>query len=209
VYRRFRERLVDELGVAPSPALQRLQGEILRQSRDLDWSPPSGTTVRTDSRTPGNLADRRTDLVGRDRDLAELLAAVRDTRVVTVLGVGGVGKTLLALHAAAAAAEEYADGTWLVELAAAQDPSAVVDAISTTLAVQQRAGLDGTARLVEFLRPKQLLLVLDNCEHLIEAAAAAVEAISDGCPAVTGLSDQPRTAPARSRPPIRPVSACR
>ena len=186
VYRRYRDRLDEELGVAPAPAVQQLHGQILRQDPELDLPPPATDPAYTGA--AGNLPAHRTVLVGRERDAEGLLATLHRARVVTVVGVGGVGKTALALHAARAAAAEFADGAWLVELAAVRDPAAVVDAIGTTLAVRQRAGLDGTERLVEFLHPKRLLLVLDNCEHLVEAAAEAVEAITGGCPGVTVLA---------------------
>jgi predicted ATPase len=108
--------------------------------------------------------------------------------VVTLVGVGGVGKTLLALHAAAGLAEEHPDGAGLVELAAIRDPPAVPDAVSTALGVQPRAGLDVTARLLEFLRPKRLLLVLDNCEHVVDVVGQLVEALVAGCPGVVVLA---------------------
>jgi predicted ATPase/DNA-binding SARP family transcriptional activator len=184
VYRDYRDRLDQDLGLTPSASLQRLHEEVLRQSPALDWAERAGAG----GRPVGNLPAVRVGLIGRDRELADLSAVIRHTRVRTVTGAGGAGKTLLALHAAATAAPGFPDGAWLVELAAIRDPAMVVDAISTTLGVRQRQGLGVADRLLEFLRPKRLLLVLDNCEHVIDAAAGVVDAIAAGCPHVTVLA---------------------
>ncbi|HXZ72799.1 MAG TPA: hypothetical protein VEH31_18265, partial [Streptosporangiaceae bacterium] len=101
-----------------------------------------------------------------------------EARVVTLTGPGGVGKTRLALRAATQAAARFADGAWLCELAPIRDPAGVDDAVAAVFSVTARAGQSTVETLVEFLRSKQLLLVLDNCEHLLERAAALARALA-------------------------------
>jgi predicted ATPase len=150
----------------------------------LNWT----ASTETGGPQPGNIPGLLVGVVGRQHELAALSATLRRARVVSVTGVGGVGKTLFALHAAAAEQQHFLDGAWLVELAAIHDPGMVADAISTTLGVQQRQGVGAVDRLVEYLRPKRVLLVLDNCEHVIDVVARVVDAIRAGCPHVTVLA---------------------
>ena len=128
-------------------------------------------------------------LVGRDEAVSRLRSVLHGARVVTLVGPGGVGKTSLAAYAAGARdAPAYPDGTWLVELAAVSDPAAVPDAVSSVWSVQQRHGLSVTERLVDYLQPKRLLLLLDNCEHVVEAVAALVETVVIACSGVSVLA---------------------
>jgi predicted ATPase len=103
-------------------------------------------------------------------------------------GVGGVGKTRLALRAAAEALPRYREGAWLVELQAVRDPAAVAAAVAAVFSLSDRAGMNTTETLVEFLRSKQLLLVLDNCEHLLDPVAELVESLERACPGVVVLA---------------------
>ena len=100
---------------------------------------------------------------------------VRAHRLVTLTGVGGVGKTRLALQVAAELTGEFPDGVWLVELAPVGEPGALADVVATVLGVTPQAGLSMTASLIQALSGRRLLLVLDNCEHLLDAAADLVE----------------------------------
>ena len=118
---------------------------------------------------PGNLPVQHSSFVGREREVAELTALVREARMVTLTGVGGVGKTRLACQVAAEVAPEFRGGAWLVELARIRDPSVVVDGVAAVFGVTPRPGVALLDTLVGYLRPKALLLVLDNCEHLLDA----------------------------------------
>ena len=109
-------------------------------------------------------------------------------RVVTLTGVGGVGKTRLALQVAAEVLPGFREGAWLVELAPVRDPDGVVDAFAAVFGVSARAGQSVEESLVEFLRTKQLLLVVDNCEHLLEAVADLVETLERSCAGVVVLA---------------------
>ncbi len=111
-----------------------------------------------------------------------------DARVVTLTGVGGVGKTRLALQVAAEALPRFREGAWLIELAPVRDPDDVVAAFAAAFGVTARAGQTAEEALVEFLQTKQLLLVVDNCEHVLDAVADLVEEISGTCPRVVVLA---------------------
>ena len=133
--------------------------------------------LRTVDEVPGNLPVQVTSFVGRDAEVAELVALVGAHRLVTLTGVGGVGKTRLAVQVAAELIPEFPDGVWLVELASVGDPAAVPDAVATALRVMPQAGRSVTESIAEALVGRRLLVVLDNCEHMLDAAADLVESI--------------------------------
>jgi len=137
---------------------------------------------------PGNLPLQVSSFVGRARELGRAAAALAEARVVTLTGVGGVGKTRLALQVAAEVLPRFREGAWLCELAPVRDPTAVADALAAVFDVAPRAGQSVQQALVEFLRGKQLLVVLDNCEHLLEPAAALVDMLERSCPGLGVLA---------------------
>ena len=126
---------------------------------------------------PGNLRPAVTSFIGRESEIAEIQAAVRAHRLVTLTGVGGVGKTRLATEVAARLADEFPDGVWLFELAAVADPAAVPDAVAAVLGITQQPGKSVCESVAAALEGRVRLLVLDNCEHVRDAAADLVEAI--------------------------------
>src|SRR6516225_12050058 len=119
----------------------------------------------------GNLPAELTSFVGRRGELAEVRRLLAGSRLVTLTGVGGVGKTRLAVRAAAGLRRAFRDGVWLVQLDQLRDPALVAQAVAGALGLQDRAGYTPAAMLAEYLAGRQLLLVLDNCEHLVDAAA--------------------------------------
>jgi predicted ATPase/class 3 adenylate cyclase len=127
--------------------------------------------------TPGNLRPATTSLIGRESEVAEIEAAVRAHRLVTLTGVGGVGKSRLALEVAAHLADEFPDGVWLFELAAVTDPAAVPDAVAAVLGITQQPGKTVSESVAGALEGRVRLLVLDNCEHVLAAAADLIEAV--------------------------------
>ncbi len=135
--------------------------------------------LRTLDTTPGNLKAQTSSFLGRDRELLEVCEAVRAHRVVTLTGVGGVGKTRLALQAAAEMAAEYVDGVFVAELAAVGDPAAVPDAVASVLGVMQQPGRTVGESVATALEERERLLVLDNCEHVLDAVADLVETVLD------------------------------
>jgi non-specific serine/threonine protein kinase len=129
-----------------------------------------------------------TSFVGRERELAEVRQLLGATRLLTLTGAGGIGKTRLALQAAAEVGDDYPDGVWLVELAPLTDPTLAPQAVAAVLVVGEQPGRPLTETLAAALHPRRLLLVLDNCEHLVDACARLAEALLTGCPGLTVLA---------------------
>jgi Bacterial transcriptional activator domain/AAA ATPase domain len=152
-------RTLDELGIEPSATLRRLEKQILTQDAALEAS-------QRRSRNPNNLRERPLQLVGRERELAEVLELMDANRLVTLTGAGGSGKTRLALEAAAQLVEDFADGVWFVSLGAVTDPELVEPSIVQVLGI--RGALD------EFLGGRDILLLLDNLEQLLPGVASTV-----------------------------------
>ena len=208
-YEKTRQALAEELGADPGPQLRELHLAMLRQDPDLAPGP-----VRHRSNLPAQV----TSFVGRDADLAAVSAALRRGRLVTLVGAGGAGKTRLAVEAAARAADH--SDVWLVELAPVTDPVDVPHAVATTLGVREtrtlptrrgkgapRGEFDATGRVVAGLRTKRSLLLLDNCEHLIGAAADLAGRILAECPDVTMLatSREPLGITGETLQPVAPL----
>src|SRR5439155_13883618 len=120
---------------------------------------------------PTNQPAQMTGFVGREREMRETAAALGEHRVVTLTGVGGVGKTRLSLQVAADVLPAFPDGVFVVELGGVTDAAAVDESVAAALLVQQQSGQTITDSLLSFLGYKHLLLVLDNCEHLLEPVA--------------------------------------
>jgi predicted ATPase len=133
--------------------------------------------LRTLDPSPGNLRPPTTSFIGRESEIAELHAAVKAHRLVTLTGVGGVGKTRLAVEVAARLADEFPDGVWFFELAAVSDPAAVPDAVAAVLGIIQQPGKSIAESVAAALEGRLRLLVFDNCEHVLDAAADLIEAI--------------------------------
>ena len=129
-----------------------------------------------------NLPIELTSFVPRDAELAELITLIADARLVTLTGSGGCGKTRLALHAAAERAGAHPDGLWLAELASLRDPAQVAASIADVLQVRQRGPDSGPAELAAAIGTRELLLVLDNCEHLIRGSAEVADCLLRACP---------------------------
>jgi predicted ATPase/class 3 adenylate cyclase len=161
--------------------------ELIYQLTHADL-PAGFAPIRTFAERPGNLPVPVSSFIGRERELAQAEAALSDARVVTLTGPAGVGKTRLALQTAAQVAPRFGDGAWLAELAPVRDPDGVDGAVAAEFAVTAPAGQGTREALAEFLRAKQLLLVLDNCEHLLEAAAALAGLLQRSCPRLVILA---------------------
>jgi predicted ATPase len=127
--------------------------------------------------SPGNLRPATTSFIGRESEVAELQAALKAHRLVTLTGVGGVGKTRLALEIAGRLADEFPDGVWFFELAAVTDPAAIPDAVAAVLGITQQPGKTVSESVAAALEGRVRLLAIDNCEHVLDAAADLIEAI--------------------------------
>jgi predicted ATPase len=138
--------------------------------------------------SPGNLRPQTTSFIGRESEVAELQAAVKGRRLVTLTGVGGVGKTRLVIEVASRLADEYPDGVWFFELAAVTDPAAIPDAVAAVLGITQQPGKTVTESVASALEGRVRLLVFDNCEHVVDSVADLVEATLAASATVTILA---------------------
>ena len=141
--------------------------------------------LRTIDSTRTNLPTQLTSFVGRERELEELQGLARTHRLVTVIGTGGTGKTRLMLQASAELVGEHADGVWLVELAPISDPDLIVQAVARGLGIREDPGRPLIDTVIDFLRTKSMLVLLDNCEHLIGTCAELAEQVLAGSPGVS------------------------
>jgi len=136
-----------------------------------------------------NLPSQLSSFIGRDGEMTEARRLLTQTRLLTLTGTGGAGKTRLALQAAAEAVEDYPDGVWLVELASLRDPALLAQTVAAVLGVGEEGGPRSLAQtLADALRPKSLLLVWDNCEHLVDACARLAETLLRACPGLRLLA---------------------
>ncbi|HEX2681490.1 MAG TPA: AAA family ATPase, partial [Candidatus Dormibacteraeota bacterium] len=159
------------------------------------------------ARRPGNLPSEATSFIGRRHELAEVRQALASARLVSLVGPGGVGKTRLALRAASDLARAYRDGAWLVELAEIRDPDLVWNAVLEALDLRDQATTEPLDLVLSNLADKQLLLVVDNCEHLLESAARLASEVVKTARAVRVLatSREPLSAPGESVVPVPPL----
>ena len=162
-----------EVGEKPSPAFEERFGHIKLRSLEV---PPS------------NLPRQTTSFVGRDVELAEAKALLAKSRLVTIVGAGGVGKTRVAIQAGAQALHEFEDGVWFVDLATIEGDDAVSLEIASAFGVRSTGFRALFDHVLAHLKQKRLLLVLDNCEHVVAEAAQVVDALIRGCPHVTVLA---------------------
>ncbi|MEU7900435.1 BTAD domain-containing putative transcriptional regulator [Nonomuraea sp. NPDC049152] len=178
VFQRTRRLLAEELGVDPSQQLVEAHLEVLRADR----APVS------------NLRGQLTSFVGREDEIAGIAAMLRESRLVTLVGPGGAGKTRLAVESATRMAERWPDGTWLVELARVVDPGAVPYALLAALGIRDNvldgdgARIEPAAQIAGVLGGKRLLLIVDNCEHVLDGAAALIDGVLARCPGVDVLA---------------------
>jgi predicted ATPase/DNA-binding SARP family transcriptional activator len=180
VYRELRRRLVDELGVEPSELTRRVHRQLLEHDPALAPAGPE---------PPTNLPRRATGFVGRGEEISRVATAVRDARLVTLTGVGGVGKSRLALEVAAALdRSRFPDGVWLCELAPLADGTPVSHAVAAALRMRQRNDLTIEQSVIEYLKSRKLLLVLDNCEHVLDASAWLTDRVVANCSDVVVLA---------------------
>ncbi|MEO8674353.1 MAG: tetratricopeptide repeat protein [Casimicrobiaceae bacterium] len=127
--------------------------------------------LRTLESTPNNLPQQLTSFIGREREQVDVAALLASSPLLTLLGAGGIGKTRLSLQVAADVMDGFPDGVWLVELAALADPGLVPQAVASALGVREEAGRPVQEALVRFVKDRRLLVILDNCEHLVQACA--------------------------------------
>ena len=188
-------------GITAELARERLPGEITLEDLGLqrlpDLTEPEAIyqcnaaglprdfpRLRSLDAKANNLPQEATSFIGRASELTEVQALVKEHRLVTLVGAGGVGKSRLALHAAVELLEGYPDGVWLVELASITDPSLIPKTMAAALGLQDWARDSVREKLLSYLKTRTLLLIIDNCEHLIGEVALVVAEIVRQCPGV-------------------------
>ena len=173
-YTRARRTLIEEAGIEPGQQLRDLQAKIL--DRDQDLTAPTGPVDVSSARQPEiHLPVRRAELIGRDSEVAAVIAAVSAHQLVTVVGPAGCGKTRLVIEAAREAAPSFPDGVWFVDLTAAKDHGQLLDAITSALGLSPPEVGTVTDALWSFAGSRRMLLVLDNCEHLLDDVAELLD----------------------------------
>lgn len=220
-YDEVRRLLADRLGSDPGPELRSLHARLLTPEA-APRTAPAGPAAPAAPPAPGNLPARLTSFVGREADIAALREDLTAARLVTLLGPGGAGKTRLSQEAADTVRDVARDGVWLAELAPVADPGAVPEAVLTAIGARETvlhgAGAesmravsdrhdDPLERLVEHCARRRMLIVLDNCEHVVEAAARLVERLLARCPELTVLatSREPLGIPGELLRPVEPL----
>jgi predicted ATPase len=178
-YQKVRLFLADELGIDPGPALARMEQRVLAQDPELERRP--GSTARA---SPGALPPQRTSFVGRRRELEKVARLLSASRLLTLTGPPGSGKTRLALELAAEQMSRFAHGAFFVALAAVSDPRLMSNTIAGVLDLHDRPGETALEGITSFLRDRQALLVLDNFEQILPAAPQVGELL-DAAPSLT------------------------
>jgi predicted ATPase/DNA-binding SARP family transcriptional activator len=186
-FRRMRDRLVEELGADPSLALRQIHQQILDGDAGHRAATPAPRAVVT-ARQRAGVPRRITSFVGRDDDITRAAEALGASPVVTLTGVGGVGKTRLALEVASRLGSQFDSGAVFCELAPLEEGAAVGHAVAAALRLQQQQGLGIEDTVIDFLRTHKMVLLIDNCEHVLPAAARLVDQIARHCPDVVVLA---------------------
>ncbi|MFC4912724.1 BTAD domain-containing putative transcriptional regulator [Actinomadura gamaensis] len=226
-YESLRTALAETLGVDPSPALESLHLAVLRRDPALDAAPPPDPVPDPvpepgpgSGPPPGNLRAQLTSFIGRDDDLRRVAARLSEGRFVTLTGPGGAGKTRLSQEAGRRATGLVPDGVWFVPLASVTDPGEVPSAVLSALGLREVTLLSTTSgwltateagdpmsRLTGALAGKRMLIILDNCEHLLDAAARLADRVLAECPGarVLATSREPLGVTGETLYPVEPL----
>ncbi|WP_442910901.1 AfsR/SARP family transcriptional regulator [Kitasatospora sp. NBC_01266] len=222
-YERLRRALAEQLGTDPGAELRAVHQELLQQgsispASSIAAAPPTAAAAPFDRSGGGNLRPRLTSFVGREQDLATLAELIGSARLVTLTGPGGSGKTRLSVEAgrAAQADDRWPDGVWQAELAPLESPAAIPDAVLSALGlrgtvlhhpVTDSRPDDPVRRIIEHCGRARMLLLLDNCEHLIQSAAELADRLLTECPhlSILATSREPLGVPGEAVLSVEPL----
>jgi predicted ATPase/DNA-binding SARP family transcriptional activator len=231
-YQELRAYLKEELGLEPSATLRELELAILRQDPGLDWRPPPragghpaagplppgpprpGTQAQDPGRplpaddVAARLAAETSSFIGREAELAIIGEHLARSRLLTLTGPSGSGKTRLAIHAGAQASARHRSGVWLVDLAPTGGPELVAPAVAAALSIREEPGRPLIDSIASRLRDSDALLIVDNCEHVVDAAAQIIATLLAACPSLRVLAtSQTRLGvPGEATWPVPPLS---
>jgi len=187
-YERLRDALSNKFGTEPEAATTRLREEIWADTfPPANWTPAGFPPEEEAPSSPVGVARRhnlpleRTSFVGRERETLEIKRLLAMTRLLTLTGAGGCGKTRLAVEVARDLIGSYPEGAWIVDLAPLSEAELVPQAVAQALEVREQPGQPLVETLKNALRPRKMLLVVDNCEHLVEAVVGLVDSLLDSC----------------------------
>lgn len=185
-YEQMRTMLSDDLGLDPSSELQDLQRRVLQHDASLGGGEGEvqGRTPIAARRLPGNLPLSASPLIDSDDQLGLARTQLHDHRLVTLIGTGGVGKTRLAVELGWSCLDEFDAGVWLVDLAPLVDPDAVAATVASTLQIRPQPGSTLVESIVDWFTGRELLLVVDNCEHLLDPVRRLINVVLARCPTV-------------------------
>jgi predicted ATPase/DNA-binding SARP family transcriptional activator len=185
-FERMRALLADSLGLDPSTELQDLQGRVLQHDPSLihDRGASVGDTRGARPGFSGNLPTPATPLIDGDNRLSLAMRLLEDHRLVTLTGTGGVGKTRLAVELGCACLDRFEAGVWMIELGPVANADAVVAAIASTLSIRPQHGSTLVESMVDWFRGRELLLIIDNCEHVLDPVRQLLTAVLPRCPTV-------------------------
>ena len=195
-YQRLRTLLGDELGIEPSAELESLENAIILQKPELDWYPAMGAVDEvwagdrpkgSPAEHPNSLPHQRSSFVGREKEVAEVTSLLDRGRLVTLTGPGGVGKTRLAVEVGRSVLRSTEDGVWLVELAAISEPELVAAKVLRDLGIEGQSDKGPLSTLVEVLGAQHRLVIVDNCEQVVDGCAVVADTIVRSCPKITML----------------------
>ncbi len=181
--------LEDDLGVSPSQETIQLYERIkVGEFESVRWATIPLTTAGQKEEPDHNLPRQLTSFIGREDEIQQVVLLLEQAPQVTVIGHGGIGKTRLAIQVSRAVLDRFPDGVWLADLAPLSDPEKVSQTAARAVGIPVDSGAQALEALLDYIRPRHLLMVLDNCEHLIDACAQLAEAVLTECPQVTILA---------------------